>query len=527
LEREANIARNRALLEQLELREAVAALGMPSKAKAKPSARLRRTVADPNETPGRKRKREQEDEALRAKLEEERLAEEERRREAKKPRHQDLDLTTLSEDIDDLSGLRRVLELVTKEPCQRRVGDQDAFVFEEDKKEEAEVEALRERLQTMKIVARAKVSGDRVYSAAYHPETSKDLIFFGDKHGELAIWDPRAQPEEETADDDDVKEVSNPEGGQFWRLQTHWPATAKSSISSIRFDPLDAHTVYTSSYDCTVRSLSFTSGVSREIFSTDDVLISCVDLPPGGNEMWISDNGGGVTHLDLRQDRSKARWYQLSEQKIGSVSVNPREPHFLLTASNTRLLKVWDVRKLEKLPAKNGSLDFEYDAIDTLITSADGKSCLRGEWPHNKSVSSAYWDPRGRSIVSTSYDDTVRLWDIKPASFARNAPFSAFKPFSRFHHSCQTGQWVTVLKAQWSQYPDVLPHFTIGNLNHSLDIFSYKGDLLARLADRERVSATPAVTCSHPSVVERAASGTASGKCYLWAPSDTDDEERE
>lgn len=60
--------------------------------------------------------------------------------------------------------------------------------------------------------------------------------------------------------------------------------------------------------------------------------------------MWISDTLGGITHLDLREDNGKKggkrpRWYGLSGQKIGCVSVNPREPHFLLTASNNRSLK--------------------------------------------------------------------------------------------------------------------------------------------------------------------------------------------
>jgi hypothetical protein len=83
LERAANIARNKALLEELELKEAVSSMAAPSKKterekKAKPiqprksvpkketeddglrrqSARLRRTTVNPNETPAQKRKRE-------------------------------------------------------------------------------------------------------------------------------------------------------------------------------------------------------------------------------------------------------------------------------------------------------------------------------------------------------------------------------------------------------------------------------------------------------------------------------------
>ena len=49
------------------------------------------------------------------------------------------------------------------------------------------------------------------------------------------------------------------------------------------------------------------------------------------------------------------------------------------------------------------TLDFDVD-----VESAKGKGTLRGEYEHGKSASSAFWDPRGRQIVSTSYDDTLR-----------------------------------------------------------------------------------------------------------------------
>ena len=81
------------------------------------------------------------------------------------------------------------------------------------------------------------------------------------------------------------------------------------------------------------------SGIASEVFATDDVLITGVDLPPHGHEMWISDADGGVTHMDLRAHRSHAKRYPLSEAKIGSVSVNPTRPYFLVTASNSRELK--------------------------------------------------------------------------------------------------------------------------------------------------------------------------------------------
>ena len=134
----------------------------------------------------------------------------------------------------------------------------ESFAYEDTDQEEREVAELRKKLTKLKIVARAKVTTNRVYCAQYHPEKSKDLIFFGgnlscshcapfprvtspivsaDKHGQLGIWDPRAPADE--VEDDEEPDVQ--ESGKYWRLQVHWPATSRSSISCIRFDPTNTH----------------------------------------------------------------------------------------------------------------------------------------------------------------------------------------------------------------------------------------------------------------------------------------------
>ncbi|PBK78215.1 WD40 repeat-like protein [Armillaria solidipes] len=536
IDREANIARNRALLEELELKQAVEGLGFPTKPAKKEakkrvqpvqpskrkqtktedqepivrrqSARLR-NVTDPNESPSRKRKREAELEEQRAKEAEERIEAEERARIAKRPRHQDLELATTLEDEDERPRLVDVLKRTSSSSARP----------EEEEEGKSELEDLREELKGMRVVSRAKVTENRIYSAAYHPDVQKDLIFFGDKHGQLGIWDAQAPPEDMADEDEDAVDDANKEGGKYWRLQVHWPATSKSSISCVKFNPVDYHTVYTSAYDCTIRNLSFTTGVSRQIFSSDETLLCSIDLTPTGNEMWVSDAAGGLTHLDLRQHQSKGTWYGLSDQKIGCVSVNPARPDFVLTASNSRSLKIWDVRKLKQLgtPPASSVVEIGLESVNEFVESKKGHGCLRGEWRHDKSVSSAYWDPRGKSVVSTSYDDTIRLWDFDTKAFEKPGPFGSSRPFSRIKHNCQTGKWLTILRAQWSPNLDAHPHFTIGNMNHALDIFSGKGELLARLSDSDRISAVQAVTCSHPKIVARAASGNASGRCVLWA----------
>jgi hypothetical protein len=158
----------------------------------------------------------------------------------------------------ELVSLRSSLQTVTNVAFPKRIADAEAFVFDEDEENDTEVADLRKKLQKLRVVSRAKVTQDRIYSAAYHPEPTKDLVFFGgkvpfpsywqvvnmniDKHGQLGIWDARA-PADEVADEDDDVSADNEGSGKCWRLQCHWPATSKSSISSIKFDPIDAHSV--------------------------------------------------------------------------------------------------------------------------------------------------------------------------------------------------------------------------------------------------------------------------------------------
>ena len=206
-ERQANIARNRALLEELELQENVSQLGIGAQQKPEPkkkavpiqpakkvkkekaeavaprrqSLRLRATGVDPNESPSRKRKREAEEQEKRAKEAEERLLAEEQERLSKRPRHHDLDLPAMLDDdrAADLESLVATWEDIPWSSGPRRVGDNTAFVFKDHHRDDEAVGELKEKLQNLKVVARAKVTQDRVYSAAYHPEVLKDLIFFG------------------------------------------------------------------------------------------------------------------------------------------------------------------------------------------------------------------------------------------------------------------------------------------------------------------------------------------------------------
>jgi len=86
--------------------------------------------------------------------------------------------------------------------------------------------------------------------------------------------------------------------------------------------------LYSASYDCSLRHLDFTTLQSQELFAFDDedTLINHFDITPNGNEAWLSDKNGGMSHVDFRENRGeRRRWVVQGEgraAKLGGLSIN-------------------------------------------------------------------------------------------------------------------------------------------------------------------------------------------------------------
>ena len=109
------------------------------------------------------------------------------------------------------------------------------------------------------------------------------------------------------------------------------------------------------------------------------------------------------------------------------------------------------------------------------------------------------------------------VWSLNPDLFNKDTPVpgSHFQPSKVISHNCQTGRWLTILRAQWSLNMDFMPHFTVGNMKRSLDVVACTGDKIVNLWT-DVVSAVPAVTASHPSRVDCVVGGNTSGRIQLW-----------
>ncbi|KAE8271754.1 hypothetical protein A4X09_0g588 [Tilletia walkeri] len=332
-----------------------------------------------------------------------------------------------------------------------------------------ELAELKEELNKMELRAVAKVVRARIYSMAFHPTLDKDLIFAGDKEGAIGIWEPWAATDDIATDaGDDADGVdSSKASGKSWSLQAH----GKDSVTCLRFDPVDAQSVYSSSYDSTIRQLSLSGGGgtsngasaqsdvlhSTEIWAgNQDVLLSIFDVlapqthpdvfthtpAPGLDErsIWIADHRGGLIHVDVRErpriggaetssssgkgggrgaraghqgssSSATSRRWQIHEKKIGGLAVNPLFPYAIATAGLDQHVRLFDVRALEALPV---TMDAPYNAtaVDQETLQMVQGSAMRASCRARLACTSVDWSPRGDQLAAVSYDDVVKVWDV-------------------------------------------------------------------------------------------------------------------
>lgn len=343
-----------------------------------------------------------------------------------------------------------------------------------------------------------KITPERIYALGFHPTEEKALIFAGDKLGNLGLFDAsQTAPEVKAEDnDDDDVEPDEPEPA-ITAFKLH-----SRTISAFHM-PSNSNTVYSASYDSSIRALDLTKGVAIEAYAPsatdEDEPISGVEIPrTDPHILYFSTLNGAVGRHDMRTPASEAEIWQLSDKKIGGFSLHPLQPHMLATASLDRMLKIWDLRKV------TGKGDSRHPA-------------LMGEHESRLSVSHAAWSPAGH-IATVSYDDTIKIHSFTNSStfgVGHDIDEEAMKPAATIRHNNQTGRWVTILKAQWQQRPaDGIQKFVVGNMNRFVDVYDSAGEQLAQLGG-DGITAVPAVTMFHPSM-DWVAGGTASGKLCLW-----------
>jgi WD40 repeat protein len=261
----------------------------------------------------------------------------------------------------------------------------------------------------------------------FHPTESKAIVFTGDKYGNLGIFDSAnstVTPDPEDEDEPDVNLA-------ITQLKLH-----TKSITSIQFRADDHTSVYTSSYDSTVRKLDLEKEIAVEVFAPSDDSVDegisymqLIDSEPHMVYFTTLDGRFGIHDTRLgAKDEKGTQWYTLSEKKIGGFSIHPSQPYLVATASLDRTLKLWDLRKIQ------GKGD-------------DRSPLLIGEHVSRLSVSSASFNHLGQ-VATSSYDDTVKVYDFNPlvnlAVGKKPEKADFMEPKHVIRHNNQTGRWVTM-----------------------------------------------------------------------------------
>lgn len=331
----------------------------------------------------------------------------------------------------------------------------------------------------------------------FHPTEDKPLVWAGDKRGNAGLFDASQKaPQVTAADNDDEDEDEDTPEPAITAFKIH-----SRTITSFVFPP-DGNSLYSGSYDSSIRKLDLQKGVSLEVFAPEsldeEVPISSIAIPvTDPHTLYFSTLEGQFGRHDTRENANNEVW-QLTDKKIGGFSLHPLNPHLVATASLDRMLKIWDLRKI------TGKGDWR-------------QPNLLGEHESRLSVSHASWSAGGH-VATASYDDTIKIHSFTTSSswaVGHSLDDEAMAPSTTIRHNNQTGRWVTILKPQWQERPsDGLQKFVIGNMNRFVDIYTADGEQLAQLGG-DGITAVPAVAQFHPTK-DWVAGGTASGKLCLW-----------
>ncbi|KAK9462708.1 WD40-repeat-containing domain protein [Lipomyces oligophaga] len=525
-QRQENIARNQALLRDLELRDLGASVSGSARINVKPAG-SRSSTANSNSHNRNKKKRSHdsaeskpsstatprrvsarlagikaEDSAALEKLE---LHNEQAKRKEEQARMR-ISGTMKFEDIssDRISSFWTFDDDDTLLTGKSETQDQELTarpVLEDD------IVRLRKDLSSLSLYDRwvpnqIKITPERVFYLNFHPSPSRKLILAGDKAGNLGVWDadsqrPAAGP---TKAEDEDEEEQDP---QLYLFKVH-----ARTLSYFTFNP-DSTTekLYTASYDGSVRCVDFRSGTSSEVFYGGDGVSESGGISEikfaDTNVFYYSTLDGECGRVDIRAKPSSAtEIFRLHEKKIGGMALHPNAPHLAATSSLDRTMKLWDFRQISTLPE-----------------SGERQPALLAEYSSRLSVSCVSWNTAG-DIVCNGYDDTINIFNLPDSSTwsvpSADSPVRELVPKTRIPHNCQTGKWVTILRAHWQPRPaDGIQKFVIGNMKKFFDVYTADGVQLARLGDSARVTTVPAACNFHPTQ-NWIAGGTASGKVCLY-----------
>ena len=174
--------------------------------------------------------------------------------------------------------------------------------------------------------------------------------------------------------------------------------------------------------------------VAREFEGRNEALISAFDITSDGHCIWASDNRGGMCarRTDERADPAaciatcasrssrRADGSPTPRRSAASRSTRPTRTcaggyltlltlQIVATAHLARDVRLFDVRSLQEMPSSQ-----DYDEVN--------EAALKTSFTHGLACSSAYWDPSGSRLLTTSYDSVCRVFHLDAGSLTDSPP---------------------------------------------------------------------------------------------------------
>lgn len=329
----------------------------------------------------------------------------------------------------------------------------------------------------------AKVTPERIYSVACHPNPNHIIACAGDKRGHVGIWNVDqygvdAKQEDESSSSDGV----------------HLFKPFNGAVSSMTWNQ-SGTSLLAASYDGTVRSFDVEKQIFEEVFATysdDDIYkdklgynldggykswVQCLELDRryGSECFFLSTSEGSVMHIDLRSKGKLTFDQTLSERKINSMSLHPNG-YTIATAGLSTVIQIWDVRSLG---------------------ASSSKKPKPLAWQNvGKSINSAYFSPSGKRLLTTTMMDN---FDILEDTHLASGLIK--KPKTRITHDNRTGRWLSTFMAKW--HPSTFSGeeiFVSGSMKkpRTIELFGGDGSLLREIRG-DALTAVASRCCFHPS----------------------------
>ncbi|KAJ8417514.1 hypothetical protein AAFF_G00223570 [Aldrovandia affinis] len=444
LERLENIRQNQAFLTSIDLKQARAAF------KPKPAQRGLKKVLEKEVVPRRKSMR-----LLKKNAEVLPL-----------PEHDSV-AAEVGEVVRKLEGPVAMVPVNMEEGSRLPAGLLELWSEPADRVKKSTLSEYRETLKRMRLsVGRVvKVVKDRVYSAAFHPCSSRLLLAAGDKGGRVGLWNLDGDW------GDDGVLLFEPHTGP---------------VNCMAFSSTQPTSLLTLSYDGSLRCADVEKAVFNKLYHSDVGLNSFDFLSHDCSTVLVSDWDGDVSVIDRRTPgTSHESISTLDPKTLRCVHVHPIHKQYFV-AAESRDVHVYDVRCLRR-------------------KASQPVSALPG---HSLSISSAFFSPvTGNRVLTTCMDNQLRVFDT--SEFIEKVPL-----LSSVRHDMHTGHWLTKLRAVWDPKEDC---FVVGSVERprKVQVFHQSGQLIHSFSDSAHLSTVCSVTAFHPSR-NALVGGNTSGRLHIF-----------